>query len=197
MLGRKKRCVSWLLLAGLVVWAIGGCATVETTKPRTDEAAGQPAPIEETTISEETIESEDKSQLPESMPDADDSYIHQVRWQGETLSIIAKWYTGNYRNWKTLAKLNPALNPDRIFVGNRILIPRNLLKTSQQMPPDFVTQHQPVTKAKSPQPKATPPPPPDPEKEEPEKGAPPSAEEPPEPAEPAEKPWVFGPKGRH
>jgi hypothetical protein len=68
----------------------------------------------------------------------DSYYVHKVRWEGETLSLIAKWYTGSQENWKVLAKDNPWLEPNDISTGHRIFIPRNLLKTKQPMPHDFV-----------------------------------------------------------
>ncbi len=61
-------------------------------------------------------------------------YIHVVRWGGESLSMISKWYLGNYKDWKLLAKHNPELNPDNIHVGDRVWIPKKSMKTSQQMP---------------------------------------------------------------
>jgi hypothetical protein len=66
--------------------------------------------------------------------------VHRVRWSGESLSIIAKWYTGEFNNWKTLADFNPKLKPDRIFVGQEILVPEGLLKTREPMPKSFVGQ---------------------------------------------------------
>lgn len=68
----------------------------------------------------------------------DSFYVHKVRWEGETLSLIAKWYTGSQANWKVLAKDNPWLEPNEISTGHRIFIPRNLLKTKKPMPHDFV-----------------------------------------------------------
>ena len=65
-------------------------------------------------------------------------YEHKVRWERETLSLIAKWYTGSQKNWKALAKDNPWLEPDELSVGHKIFIPRNLLKTQKPMPRDFV-----------------------------------------------------------
>ncbi|MBW1827611.1 MAG: LysM peptidoglycan-binding domain-containing protein [Deltaproteobacteria bacterium] len=44
-------------------------------------------------------------------------YIHRVRWPGETLSIIAKWYTGRLKNWKVLSNANPTLDLNRIVIG--------------------------------------------------------------------------------
>ncbi len=69
---------------------------------------------------------------------APSNYVHTVRWPGETLSIIAAWYTGSIDTWKEVAAANPDINPDRIFVGNKILIPDNLIKTKEPMPQDFL-----------------------------------------------------------
>ena len=80
--------------------------------------------------------------------------VHRVRWPGETLSIIAKWYTGEFNNWKTLADFNPKLKPDRIWVGQKILVPEGLLKTREPMPKSFVSQFtRKSKKKKSPLPK--------------------------------------------
>jgi hypothetical protein len=65
-------------------------------------------------------------------------YEHKVRWERETLSLIAKWYTGSQKNWKVLAKDNPWLEPNDLSVGHKIFIARNLLKTKKPMPRDFV-----------------------------------------------------------
>jgi hypothetical protein len=65
-------------------------------------------------------------------------YEHKVRWERETLSLIAKWYTGSQENWKVLAKDNPWLEPNDLSIGHKIFIPRNLLKTKKPMPRDFV-----------------------------------------------------------
>lgn len=68
--------------------------------------------------------------------------MHTVQWKGESLSIIAKWYTGKIRNWKLLAEYNPLNNPDRIRIGNRFFIPEALLITRDPMPKSFVDNHQ-------------------------------------------------------
>jgi len=65
-------------------------------------------------------------------------YLHTVKHSGETLSIIALWYTGNHRNWKEIAQANPDMKPNRIFPGNEILIPEGLLKTRDPLPKEFV-----------------------------------------------------------
>ena len=63
-----------------------------------------------------------------------DHFEHTVRWRGESLSLIAKWYTGRLENWKALARANPNLNPNRIIVGNLIAIPQEMMKTKELLP---------------------------------------------------------------
>jgi hypothetical protein len=63
-----------------------------------------------------------------------DYYEHTVRWPGESLSLIASWYTGSSENWRKLARANPGLNPNRIKGGNVIMIPTSLLKTRVALP---------------------------------------------------------------
>lgn len=67
-------------------------------------------------------------------------FVHQVRWRGETLSLIAKWYTGHYNNWKALARANPDLNPNHIVLGNRINIPPEMMKTQKRLPRKVVAR---------------------------------------------------------
>jgi hypothetical protein len=66
-----------------------------------------------------------------------------VRYQGETLSLIAKWYTGDVENWRALTKVNPQIDPDRIIIGAKIRIPRKLLNTRQRMPYNFIAPTKP------------------------------------------------------
>ena len=75
-------------------------------------------------------------------------YVHKVRWEGETLSLIAKWYTGSQKNWKVLAKDNPWLEPNDISTGHKIFIPRKLLKTKKPMPHDYVLASKPGYKGR-------------------------------------------------
>ncbi len=68
-------------------------------------------------------------------------YKHTVRWPGESLSLIASWYTGSSKNWQKLAKANPGLNPNRIKGGHVILIPSSLLKTRAPLPQKVAAKH--------------------------------------------------------
>jgi hypothetical protein len=61
-----------------------------------------------------------------------------VKWSGETLSIVAAWYTRDQQNWKALAQANPQINPRQICEGDKILIPDHLLKTREPLPGEFV-----------------------------------------------------------
>lgn len=70
-------------------------------------------------------------------------YIHRVRWPGETLSVIAKWYTGSLKNWKALSKANPTLDLNRIAIGANIFIPEDLLKSHKPMPFSFLSSFVP------------------------------------------------------
>ena len=64
--------------------------------------------------------------------------LHTVRWRGENLYVIAKWYTGDGENWRVLARANPELEPDRIRVGETIRIPEKIMQTKKPLPQDFV-----------------------------------------------------------
>ncbi len=65
-------------------------------------------------------------------------YQHTVKYSGETLSIIALWYTGHHDRWKEIAQANPDLDPNRIFQGDEILIPEGMLKTHDALPQEFI-----------------------------------------------------------
>lgn len=64
--------------------------------------------------------------------------LHTVRWPGETLPMIAKWYTADHRNADALAYANPTINPERLRVGNRIFIPVNLIKKRNPLPETYI-----------------------------------------------------------
>jgi len=78
--------------------------------------------------------------------------MHTIKWSGETLSIIALWYTGDQSNWKTIAQSNPDINPNRIFGGHEILIPERLMKTHDPLPKEYVDRF--YARAKKEKPKA-------------------------------------------
>ena len=77
-------------------------------------------------------------------------YLHTVKYSGETLSVIALWYTGSHGNWKEIAQANPDVNPNRIFPGNEILIPEGLLRTRDPLSKEFVDRINAKTKKEKP-----------------------------------------------
>ena len=68
-------------------------------------------------------------------------YRHTVRWPGESMSLVARWYTGASKNWRKLAKANPRINPNRIKKGNVIVIPTKMLKTREPLPQKIAARY--------------------------------------------------------
>jgi hypothetical protein len=95
---------------------------------------------------------------------------HIVKWPGETVSIIAGWYTGDIENWEAVADANPNLNKNLIMPGDKVHIPEYLLKNREPMPKHFVESFYPEAEKQI----------------VPEEPSPPSIEE--------EEPELFGPK---
>ncbi len=122
MMSSTKKRILLGLIAIVLVFAWNGCAFLgqKLTEPRVDEP--------EQALPKEEVRPPNKSA----------GLMHRTQWQGETLSIIAKWYTGKFKNWKAIAKANPKLNPNRILIGNKIHIPEDLLKTRKPMPKEFL-----------------------------------------------------------
>lgn len=129
--------ICWLM-AGMVCLMVlfAGC---KSTAPKPEPAPEKPSPAP----AKSTPPPKDVASLPpeKSLPE-EKYYTHTVKWSGETVSIIAAWYTGDIENWKILGEVmlkhNPNADIKRIFVGNKILIPESMLKTRDPMPKDFV-----------------------------------------------------------
>ena len=54
------------------------------------------------------------------------------------IGIIAKWYTGDFNKWSAIAKANPAINPNRISIGDEIKIPYEVVTNDSPMPKSAV-----------------------------------------------------------
>ena len=116
-------------------------AAKEEARPAPPEPAfalkeSPPPPVRPVIVRQEPTPAPPKEAEPRRPKEA--FYVHTVRWSGESVSVIAFWYTGDGENWKALAQANPSINPNRIWGGNKILIPENLLKTREPMPKEFV-----------------------------------------------------------
>lgn len=68
-------------------------------------------------------------------------FKHTVCWPGESLSLIARWYTGSSKNWRVLARANPHLNPNRIRSGNTIFIPPEKMITRKPLPQKLAAKY--------------------------------------------------------
>jgi hypothetical protein len=156
--------------------------------------ASKPPTVELETVAEPPP-AEQLPQYPGAVYEAGDEiypdgyYIHTVTLPDESISIIAKWFTGDLLNWELLAKCNPEINPNRIFLGDKIRVPRILMTRQDPMTAEFVIESQPKPKRKK---TARP----SPEKPAPDKTdtIAPAAESPAQPVEETE-PVLFGPKG--
>lgn len=83
--------------------------------------------------------------VPEPEPPMD--HLHEVKYSGETLGLISRWYTGETDNWALIAESNPGLNPNRIFIGQFISIPEALVTRTESLPKRLVPK--PVVKVNS------------------------------------------------
>jgi hypothetical protein len=119
-----------------------------------------------------------------------DVILHTVQWQGESLTLIAAWYTGDPRNWTILAAINGGDGSDAVRASEVILIPKALLTTETHMPRafvDFYTQRDTGLLPPKAPPQARRNPKPSPRKEARPRPAP-------QPAPPAGPLELFGPK---
>ncbi len=131
-----------LLACGVAVFLLIVSAGCTSSEKRLDRVCSVP-PIEtESTLSDET------GSTTGALPQEEIScFVHIVMWPGETVSIIAAWYTGDGNNWKELAEVNPGMDPGLIYEGNRILVPENLMTTRDPMTKEFVDSFYPKAKA--------------------------------------------------
>jgi hypothetical protein len=56
---------------------------------------------------------------------------HKVRFEGESLSAISKWYTGSAKNWSLLERAEPNASPGKLNLGEEVLIPQQLVIRSE------------------------------------------------------------------
>ncbi len=67
--------------------------------------------------------------------------VHVVKYDGETLDIISKWYTGDTLNKNKLAESNPSISLSELLPGDKIFIPNEILKTREAMPKEFIATY--------------------------------------------------------
>ena len=143
---RFRNCI----IAGVIMLLLSGCAsTKESGFNQKYEASKSWFKEKWQTVSAKFSSSEDEKPSNKSQPEASaapkqtNCFEHRVKWSGETLSLIARWYTGRYGNWRAIARANPGLRPNRIAVGNIIYIPPEIMKTKKPLPQKVVAKTRP------------------------------------------------------
>lgn len=67
--------------------------------------------------------------------------VHVVKYPGETLRMLASWYTDRPDNAGRIARINSIRNPNLLMIGQKIRIPRYLLKTSKVMTEEDIKKY--------------------------------------------------------
>jgi hypothetical protein len=129
--------ISWWVIGLAVMLLCAACASTGDKPDQLSSAPRAPEPaIPEPTAQEALPPPVVAPSRPS--PEVVAYFVHTVRFKGESVSIIARWYTGDSKNWKILAEHNPDINPNRMFMGSKIRIPEYMMKTKAPMPKEFV-----------------------------------------------------------
>lgn len=59
--------------------------------------------------------------------------VHFVTYAGETLALLARWYTYDADNGAKIARINRLAKPDELKLGDQIVIPAYLLRNKQRL----------------------------------------------------------------
>jgi hypothetical protein len=135
-----RRVASWIVVVAFVMLC-AGCASEKVVK---EEPPVQVVPYVEGPLTTMPVKPRETDMRPGLKPSDKESpkevpyFVHTVKWRGETIAIIAGWYTGDIMNWKAIAEINPEINPRRISAGNKILVPEHIMKTHDPMPKEYV-----------------------------------------------------------
>ena len=62
---------------------------------------------------------------------------HLISYPGETLSIIARWYTGDAQNWTAIREANPGLDERKLRMGDVVIVPAGLVIKREPLPKNF------------------------------------------------------------
>ena len=68
-------------------------------------------------------------------------YLHEVRWPEESLSVIARWYTGSRDNARILAKVTPNLRTSDLRKGDVVFIPQELSRRTDPMTRSYARRY--------------------------------------------------------
>jgi hypothetical protein len=137
--GRKVRIIGWTLGFGFL-WVFG-CSWFQpnAVKEKPPVKALPPKSVEAQIPSiVKQVDKEPKKISPPTPPEVK-FYTHTVKWSGETIIRLSRWYTGSGNNWLRLIEANPSIDPRRIKIGDTILIPENLLTTREPLPISYLS----------------------------------------------------------
>jgi len=70
--------------------------------------------------------------------DSEQDLTHTVKFKGESVAIISKWYTGKAGNWQKILGANPELIPERMGIGTKITIPEDMVTNDKPLLEMFV-----------------------------------------------------------
>lgn len=113
------RLIRWVCVC--TIFILYGCAPIQPDTEKIDS-------LPEEKITDTTVSSPRQIQY----------FIHTIKWPGENIVVISKWYTGSENNWLKIIESNPAVDPKQIKIGASILIPEALLKTHEPMPRSYL-----------------------------------------------------------
>ena len=123
--------------------ARGTAAPAPGLRPHaTTETPGKPRPSAAPTPAGEAIEHREQQvirelqqqgtqPLAETSPQGD--LVHYVTFEGETLSMIARWYTHDRANVGRIIRMNKLKNPNKLSLGDVIVIPSYLVKNKTRL----------------------------------------------------------------
>ena len=126
------------LIVSLLFFLCFSCNLKKQILPAGAASKAKPKPVPQT-------------QIETKMSEKSRGIDHYVRWHGETLSIIAKWYTGALNNWETLAAINTQIDSSLLYINNKIHIPGRLIKTRKPMPKEFLDKFYKKEEVKDPE----------------------------------------------
>jgi len=132
----EQRKTARILLVLSFIWILNCCAYQHPPLQPAPEVP--PSPVEIKPETPVAVPDTPAIEVPSPAEPKPSFYLHEVRWPEETLSHVAKWYTGTVKNWKAIAKANPELDIKKIDIGDTISIPEDLLTSRKPMPHSFV-----------------------------------------------------------
>ncbi len=112
-------------------------AALGTKKPAyTMQPATQTAPVIDPIEKIKSLQSVPNLPQAEITPQGD--LVHYVGYEGETLSMITRWYTHDIGNLSRIIRINTLKNPDKLNLGDAIVIPQYLIKCKSALTEEAV-----------------------------------------------------------